>query len=122
MHCALIRTNTVHVCKGNVFVVLSAQWEPLSKKLASDGHKLVAVSQNLIDLIWDDQPESPTDLVIVQPLNYSGQRITTPLKCFNLQYDSIHCKYCFVCLGLQFIRFFLAVIFSASRSELGGES
>ena len=56
---------------ARVFFV-TAQWEPLCKKLAGDGHKLVAVPENLVDLVWDDQPPIPANSVIVQPFKYTG--------------------------------------------------
>ena len=60
---------------SNFFILLSyaAQWDPLSRKLTGDGHKLVAVNDNLVDLVWDDQSESPNNSVIVQPIQYTGK-------------------------------------------------
>ena len=59
----------------NVCILYLAQWDPLSRKLTGDGHKLVAVTENLVDLVWDDQPPSPSNNVIVQPAQYAGNNV-----------------------------------------------
>ncbi len=62
----------------------SAQWKSMKGKLENDGHKILPVSSNLVDLVWDDQPDTPTFPVIVQPAEYSGEFFkseTTRSKC-----------------------------------------
>lgn len=47
-------------------------WKPLSKELRSNGHSLVPVQENLIDLIWEDRPDPPSSALIVLPPRYTG--------------------------------------------------
>jgi Xaa-Pro aminopeptidase len=48
-------------------------FENLSKELNSTGKTLVAVQNNLIDMIWKDQPSRPQEPVNRLGLEYSGQ-------------------------------------------------
>ncbi|GFS27148.1 XAA-PRO aminopeptidase 1, partial [Elysia marginata] len=42
------------------------KWKPLSKELKSNGHELVGVNENLVDLLWSDRPDRPcSDLIIL---------------------------------------------------------
>ncbi|MBV2143918.1 aminopeptidase P family protein [Falsochrobactrum sp. TDYN1] len=45
----------------------------LRDALEKQGGKLVPVAQNLVDMIWDDQPEAPLAPVTIQPARFSGQ-------------------------------------------------
>ena len=45
----------------------------LSKGLSDSGSQLVHPRQNLVDLIWKDQPMRPKDAVYVQPEVYTGK-------------------------------------------------
>lgn len=48
-------------------------WTPLSKLLKSNGHSLVPVYQNLIDIVWEDKPAPPcTNLIILRTI-YTGK-------------------------------------------------
>ena len=47
-------------------------WKPLSKSLKSNGHCLVPVTQNLVDLVWDDQPAPPNNSLIILQDTYTG--------------------------------------------------
>lgn len=42
------------------------QWNPLSKTLKSSGHILVPVERNIVDIIWEDKPAPPSN--VIQPL------------------------------------------------------
>ena len=47
------------------------QWKTLSKLMSEAGHELVAVEQNLIDLVWaDDRPARPTSPVTILEVGY----------------------------------------------------
>ncbi|KFM66170.1 Xaa-Pro aminopeptidase 1, partial [Stegodyphus mimosarum] len=37
------------------------------------GHSLHAVSQNLVDLIWDDRPPLPSNIIEPMSLVYTGR-------------------------------------------------
>lgn len=45
----------------------------LKAALEAQGGKLVPVQDNLVDLIWTDQPAPPLEPVTIQPLQYAGQ-------------------------------------------------
>ncbi|XP_018494166.1 xaa-Pro aminopeptidase 1 [Galendromus occidentalis] len=63
--------------KGKVGVdsllISYSKWTELSRKLGSAGHKLVPVSQNLVDSVWDDRPPSSETPVEVLPVVYTGR-------------------------------------------------
>ncbi|KAK7498449.1 hypothetical protein BaRGS_00010403 [Batillaria attramentaria] len=48
-------------------------WKPLSRDLKSNGHSLVPVSQNLIDLVWTDRPSPPSSSLLILSLQYTGK-------------------------------------------------
>ncbi|GFU20859.1 xaa-Pro aminopeptidase 1 [Nephila pilipes] len=48
-------------------------WIELSSKLEVSGHSLHAVSQNLVDLIWDDRPSPPSNIIEPMSLVYTGR-------------------------------------------------
>ncbi|KAH3787307.1 hypothetical protein DPMN_165428 [Dreissena polymorpha] len=62
---------------GNVGVdpyLMSAEtWKPLAKLLKSNGHSLVPVHQNLVDLVWIDRPPMPCNSLLVLEHSYTGQ-------------------------------------------------
>lgn len=61
---------------GNFIVFsyqLSDQWKNMSKALASAGHSLVAVQDNLIDVIWTDRPERSSTQLRTLGLEHTGQ-------------------------------------------------
>lgn len=45
----------------------------MSKALTGAGHSLVAVQDNLIDIIWTDRPERPSTQLRTLGLEYTGQ-------------------------------------------------
>ncbi|XP_013419296.1 xaa-Pro aminopeptidase 1 isoform X2 [Lingula anatina] len=54
------------------FLLSAERWKELSKTLESNGHMLVPVAQNLVDIAWNDRPPPPNNPLIVQPLKYTG--------------------------------------------------
>ncbi|GIY75079.1 xaa-Pro aminopeptidase 1 [Caerostris darwini] len=48
-------------------------WIDLSSKLEMSGHFLHAVSQNLVDLIWEDRPPPPNNIIEPMSLVYTGR-------------------------------------------------
>lgn len=52
----------------------------LREALESQGGKLVPVAHNLVDLIWDDQPEAPLAPVTIQPARFSGHDAEDKIK------------------------------------------
>ncbi|XP_067656782.1 xaa-Pro aminopeptidase 1-like [Haliotis asinina] len=55
------------------FLFSVEQWKPLAKELKSNGHSLVQVSQNLVDMVWEDRPPPPNNPLLVLGLEYTGQ-------------------------------------------------
>lgn len=45
----------------------------LNAALTETGGKLVSTTENLIDIIWKDQPEPPLEKVSIQPLAFAGK-------------------------------------------------
>ncbi|XP_038677780.1 xaa-Pro aminopeptidase 1 isoform X1 [Scyliorhinus canicula] len=54
------------------FILAADQWKILSKAMRSAGHTLVPVKENLVDLIWKDQPRRPCEPLLVMDLSYTG--------------------------------------------------
>ncbi len=50
-----------------------AETRALKAALETQGGKLVPVQDNLVDLVWTDQPAAPLEPVTIQPLQYAGQ-------------------------------------------------
>ncbi|WP_439272089.1 aminopeptidase P family protein [Pseudochrobactrum sp. HB0163] len=50
-----------------------AETRALKAALEAQGGKLVETEDNLVDLIWTDQPAAPLEPVTIQPLQYAGQ-------------------------------------------------
>lgn len=48
------------------------KWVPLQTELESSGLTLVPVTNNLIDIIWENKPNPPCSLLEPLPLKYSG--------------------------------------------------
>lgn len=41
------------------------KWKPLCKELKANGHELVSVEENLVDLIWSNRPNPPCNQLII---------------------------------------------------------
>ncbi|TRY87962.1 hypothetical protein DNTS_022779 [Danionella cerebrum] len=54
------------------WIIAADQWKTLSKALRSAGHSLVAVQQNLIDVVWQDRPARPCSKLTSLGLKYTG--------------------------------------------------
>ncbi|MEJ1120267.1 aminopeptidase P family protein [Phyllobacterium sp. CCNWLW109] len=50
-----------------------SETKALREALEKNGGSLVAVKDNLVDLIWDDQPAPPLEAVTIQPEKYAGK-------------------------------------------------
>lgn len=55
------------------YLMSSETWKPLDKTLKENGQSLVPVTQNLVDLVWEDRPEPPQNPLMVLPDSYTGQ-------------------------------------------------
>ncbi|KAF5269135.1 hypothetical protein FQR65_LT02435 [Abscondita terminalis] len=55
-------------------------WQNLQQQLAAYGHKLVAVNDNLIDLIWTNRPPPSKNPIVPLELKYSGKIIADKIK------------------------------------------
>uniref|UniRef100_A0A665WQF7 Xaa-Pro aminopeptidase 1 n=1 Tax=Echeneis naucrates TaxID=173247 RepID=A0A665WQF7_ECHNA len=54
------------------WIIAADQWKNMSKALASAGHSLVAVQDNLIDAVWTDRPKRPSTQLRTLGLEYTG--------------------------------------------------
>ncbi|XP_052772140.1 xaa-Pro aminopeptidase 1-like [Mya arenaria] len=54
------------------FLMSAEVWTPLARTLKSNGHSLVPVAENLIDLVWSDQPDPPSNSLMVLENYYTG--------------------------------------------------
>ena len=62
------------MCAGNVYFNFpSAAWTPLEKQLQTSNISLVALSKNLIDAIWDQQPAPPSEPLLTLDMKYTGE-------------------------------------------------
>lgn len=52
-----------------------SKWMPLKSQLETAGHKLVAVDQNLIDIVWDGKPAVPCNPVRPLGLEFTGKSV-----------------------------------------------
>lgn len=59
------------------------KYNPLQNQLESAGHKLVPISQNLVELVWTDRPPRPSNPVNPLPLKFSGQSVKEKLALVN---------------------------------------
>lgn len=50
-----------------------AETRAMKAALEAQGGQLVPVQDNLVDLVWTDQPAAPLEPVTIQPLQYAGQ-------------------------------------------------
>uniref|UniRef100_T1IM68 Aminopeptidase P N-terminal domain-containing protein n=1 Tax=Strigamia maritima TaxID=126957 RepID=T1IM68_STRMM len=55
------------------FLMAADIWTPLSNQLEAQGHSLVPVHTNLIDLVWDDRPSPPSNPIVIHPVSYTGK-------------------------------------------------
>ncbi|XP_035204460.1 xaa-Pro aminopeptidase 1-like, partial [Stegodyphus dumicola] len=55
------------------FLMPFYSWQTLSKQLKSEGHILIPVQQNLVDIIWNGRPEPPLKTIECLPIEYTGK-------------------------------------------------
>lgn len=54
-------------------------WNQLSAAFENEGCIMTAVKQNLVDLVWDDQPAQPNNKVIALDVKFAGKLIADKL-------------------------------------------
>lgn len=57
-----------------------AETRALKAALEAQGGKLVPAQDNLVDLVWTDQPAAPLEPVTIQPLHYAGEEPLAKLQ------------------------------------------
>ncbi|XP_050729076.1 xaa-Pro aminopeptidase 1-like isoform X2 [Eriocheir sinensis] len=62
-------------------------WRDLARELQGGGHSLIPVPENLIDLIWTDQPPRPAKCVVPLELKYTGLSIDEKLASVRQELD-----------------------------------
>lgn len=56
------------------------QWNTLVNAFENEGCVLTAVKENLVDLVWDDQPTYPSDSLLALDIKYAGKSVGDKLK------------------------------------------
>ena len=54
-------------------IFIADSWKPLQKTLDASGHILVPVAQNLVDVVWEDRPQPPSNPLITLAQKYTGR-------------------------------------------------
>lgn len=54
-------------------------WNTLSNAIENEGCILTAIKQNLIDLVWDDQPSQPNNAVNPLDVQFAGKLVNEKL-------------------------------------------
>uniref|UniRef100_A0A3Q2X9V8 X-prolyl aminopeptidase (aminopeptidase P) 1, soluble n=1 Tax=Hippocampus comes TaxID=109280 RepID=A0A3Q2X9V8_HIPCM len=54
------------------WIIAADQWKAMSKALTSAGHSLIAVQENLIDVVWVDRPQRPSTQLRTLGSDYTG--------------------------------------------------
>uniref|UniRef100_A0A336MJJ6 CSON002645 protein n=2 Tax=Culicoides sonorensis TaxID=179676 RepID=A0A336MJJ6_CULSO len=67
-------------------------WTPLANSLKQNGCTLTGIDENLIDLIWEDQPPAPNNKVIPLDLMYAGKTIGQKLKEIRQKMSDNNCS------------------------------
>lgn len=60
-------------------------WKRLQTHLETEGLFLVPIAANLIDLIWEDKPSVPCNVIQPLPVKYTGRR-----ELFTSLYQLLH--------------------------------
>jgi Xaa-Pro aminopeptidase len=55
------------------------QWNQLVTAFENEGCVMTAVKQNLVDLVWEDQPAQPSNKVIALDIKYAGKTVADKL-------------------------------------------
>ncbi len=55
------------------------EWDTMETELSFSGKKLMAVNQNLVDLIWAERPSRPLNNVVQHPIEFSGKSVMEKL-------------------------------------------
>jgi len=80
-------------------------WKPLQTDLEAGGLFLVPVTTNLIDIIWEDRPSVPCNVIQPLPVKYTGKRewftslyqllhpnsVVNDVEIFQMSITEVHC-------------------------------
>jgi hypothetical protein len=80
-------------------------WKPLQTDLEAGGLFLVPVTTNLIDVIWEDRPSVPCNVIQPLPEKYTGRRewftslyqllhpysVVNDVEIFQMSITKVHC-------------------------------
>ncbi|XP_066141881.1 xaa-Pro aminopeptidase 1 [Euwallacea fornicatus] len=61
-------------------LITSEEFPILQKELETVGHKLIPVTQNLIELLWSDRPKRPANPVKPLPVTFTGKLVQNKLS------------------------------------------
>ena len=67
-------------------------WNSLSSVFENEGCILTAVKQNLVDLVWDDQPSQPSNPVVPLDIKFAGKYIHEKLTAIRAKMTENNAK------------------------------
>ncbi|KAK9768934.1 hypothetical protein K7432_000060 [Basidiobolus ranarum] len=81
-------------------LIAAPEARKLSDELQSVNSSLVTIHENLVDRIWEDQPNFPSNKIFVHPIKYAGQSVEDKLEQLREQFQK-HNAYGFVVSALD---------------------
>ncbi|XP_037093227.1 xaa-Pro aminopeptidase 1-like [Pollicipes pollicipes] len=69
----------------------SRVWDTLAAELSAAGHSLRPVQQNLVDLVWNEQPARTSNAVLPHPVKYTGMSVKSKLEEVRSQMQQRKC-------------------------------
>lgn len=67
-------------------------WKPLATTLEEAGHLLIPVTENLVDLIWDDRPAPPQNPIVSLDNRYTGRSWQQKIVDVRSEMDKKKCR------------------------------
>ncbi|KAK7063294.1 Xaa-Pro aminopeptidase 1 [Halocaridina rubra] len=67
------------------YLVEAEWWRDLSRELQSAGHSVIPVDRNLIDILWENRPERPSNPIYPIEVKYTGLSVSEKLKQVRLK-------------------------------------
>lgn len=68
-----------------------ALWKHWDAELSNRFIRLVKVNRNLVDVVWQDRPRPPVDLLQVHPITYAGEKWQSKIDSLRAQLVNDRC-------------------------------
>lgn len=62
------------------YLLGAESWRDLARELQENGHSLIPVPENLLDLIWNDRPPRPAKPIVPLEIKYTGVDLTEKVR------------------------------------------